>query len=343
MSLNSSPLFPLPLRRAGRFAPTPTGPLHVGNAYAALLSWVASRAAGEAQLLRIDDLDLRSLPQGCLAGQLEDLAWLGLSYDEGDREGGPNGPYRQSARGAYYRRALELLNERGLLYPCDCSRRELAALAPHGDGGPVYPGLCRPAEPQPLPSLDELPAPRGRPPALRLNLHAAAPLLRELWGQSEGPIEVCFRDKIQGDQCYLLLEELGDFVLRRGDGVYAYQLACAIDDAVQCGGGLIVRGADLLSSTARQLTLLTLFGLPIPRYAHCALIVDEGGERLAKRRRSTTLSGLREAGVSSATLRASLATLWGGPADAELERQVERFSIEELPRGPVSWSQSQLF
>ncbi|MEE2644132.1 MAG: glutamate--tRNA ligase family protein [Myxococcota bacterium] len=327
----------------GRFAPTPTGPLHVGNGYTAILSWVASRSLGEGQLLRIDDLDLRALPAGCLDAQLSDLAWLELDYDESPALGGAVPPYRQSERSSLYQSALAHLNELGLLYPCTCSRREVAAYAPHDtDGVPIYQGHCRPKNPTPLPSLS-LPPRDGRRPALRINLPAAFNLLKTKGSAllSESGAVVSFQDAVWGRQSYALNTALGDFVLRRGDGVYAYQLACAVDDGLQ-SAGLIVRGADLLSSTARQLIIIELLGLPRPRYAHCALIVDDTGERLAKRRESTTLAGLNAAGVSSAALRAYLSTLWGGPGVSDWRALIESFSLTQLPKTPARWDPLQL-
>ncbi len=334
-----------PARRAGRFAPTPTGALHLGNASTALLAHLCARALGHASLLRIDDLDPRATPAGCLEGQLEDLEWLGLRYDEGPREGGPCGPYAQSARGGRYALALERLNARGLLYLCACSRKELAALAPHaGEEGAPYPGRCRPALPPRLrPPLDlsALTAPllRGAPAPLAPELLGGALRLDLEGAVAEGllPRALTLRDEVAGEGRYDLTGQVGDFVVCRRDGVFAYQLACAVDDVSQ-GCEVVVRGEDLLTSTARQRALLCCLGLPLeshPRYAHVALIVDAGGERLAKRRESTQLRGLRAAGVSPAEVRRALAEAWGAPPTGDLDLLTEWCALSRLPRGAV--------
>ena len=330
-SPNQQPI-PLLKRRAGRFAPTPTGALHVGNGYTALLAHLCARHFDHASLLRVDDLDVRALPSGCLEAQLEDLSWLGIEYDESPALGGPAGPYRQSERGGVYSEALRQLNDQGLLYPCDCSRKEIAALAPHAqDEGVIYPGVCRPEHPAPI-SLDDLPQERGRPPALRLNLHEAVK-------RRQGS-HIEWIDHIAGPQSFHLLNAVGDFVVRRGDGVFAYQLACAVDDLLQ-GCALILRGDDLLTSTARQLMIMELIGVSQdhrPAYAHVGLVVDAQGERLAKRAKSTQLSGLRAAGHSPYATRESLSVAWGGPPTGDLDLLIERFKLSSLPTGPVCWS-----
>jgi len=326
------------LTPCGRFAPTPTGALHVGNGYTALLAHISAKARGLKSVLRVDDLDPRATPAGCVEDQLEDLSWLGIRYDESPTTGGPRGPYDQGSRAELYRRALESLNQKGLLYPCRCSRRELAALAPHAsDEGVIYPGLCRPSLPphkrEPL-NLDE-PNERGvRSYALRFDLIGAIQegLLSE---------ELRFIDELMGAQAFSLIDQVGDFVVRRRDDVCAYQLACLVDDVSQrCA--LVLRGADLLTSTARQLALATCLGVPgelIPSYAHVGLVVDAQGERLAKRNQSCQLSGLREAGVSACALRESLARAWGAPSPTgDLDALIEDFQLSALPRRSVRWS-----
>jgi len=344
----SSPL-DAPARRAGRFAPTPTGALHLGNASTALLAHLCARALGHAAVLRVDDLDPRATPPGCLDGQLEDLDWLGLRYDEGPREGGPCGPYLQSARGARYALALDHLNARGLLYACTCSRKELAALAerapraPHaGEEGPPYPGRCRPTLPprlRPPLALSALTAPllRGAPPPLAPDLLAGALRLDVAGAVAEGllPPTLALHDEVAGAWGCDLRAQVGDFVVCRRDGVFAYQLACAVDDVAQ-GCAVVVRGEDLLWSTARQRALLLCLGLPLdahPRYAHVALVVDAAGERLAKRRESTQLRGLRAAGVPAAEVRRALSESWGGPPTGDLDLLAEWLTLARLPRG----------
>jgi glutamyl-tRNA synthetase len=270
----------------GRFAPSPTGELHLGSAATALVTWLAARSASGRLILRVEDIDGPRVVAGVEESQLEDLRWLGLDWDEGPDGGGEHGPYRQSERGARYEEALRRLSERGLVYACDCSRAELQriASAPHaGEEGPRYPGLCR----------DKGPAPRvwRRPPALRL----AVP-----------PGTVCFRDRFQGEQRQSVLDAVGDFVLKRGDGVYSYQLAVVVDDLAM-GVTEVVRGADLVDSTPRQILLAELLGGTPPAYAHAPLVLASDGSRLAKRARGVSLRDHRAAGRPAPAVVAELA------------------------------------
>jgi glutamyl-tRNA synthetase len=274
----------------GRFAPSPTGDLHLGSAATALVAWLAARAAGASFVLRVEDVDAPRVVPGCEAGQLAELRWLGLDWDEGPDRGGPRGPYRQSERFASYEAALDGLRERGLTYLCDCSRAEIArvASAPHaGDEGPRYPGTCRP--------FGHATRDFRRPPAVRL----AVP-----------PGEVVVRDRWQGESCQDVSSEVGDFVLRRGDGVFAYQLAVVVDDLAM-GIGEVVRGADLLDSSPRQVLLARLLGGEPPTFAHAPLVVGVDGERLAKRARGVPLRERRAAGESGAELVGFLSRLLG--------------------------------
>ena len=238
--------------------------MHLGNAFSALLAWLSARAAGEEFVLRIEDLD----PVRCraeYAGLLrDDLHWLGLDWD---RE-----MPLQSTRTAVYAEAFERLRSDGLLYPCFCTRNELhAASAPHAsDGTPVYAGTCR--------SLtQEQVAAQTRKPAWRIRVPDAT---------------VCYRDGVYGEVSQNLAAECGDFILRRSDGVYAYQLAVVCDDAL---GGItqVVRGRDLLSSTPRQLWLYEALGYSAPQFFHVPLLVAPDGRRLSKRERDLDLACLR--------------------------------------------------
>ncbi len=333
-------LFSNSKKNSGRFAPTPTGALHIGNAYTALLAIISAKSYGYQSILRVDDLDVRSLPQACLQGQLYDLAWLGLEFDEGLIEGGPHAPYRQSARFHIYESAVKYLNQKGLLYPCYCSRKEIAAFAPHAqDEGFVYPGTCRPKQASIL-DLDKVRQPRedGRLPALRFNTHAfrASPAL----AKKSYHRCIIYRDLVYGFQSAHLDNEIGDFVIQRKDGVYAYQLACAVDDYTQ-SCSLVARGADLITSTHRQRLMFDALGLNLnecPEYAHVALVVDETGERLAKRNRSIQLKGLREQGIKPAQVRASLSRSLGGPDTDQIDEMVKAFSWKQLPTTAVPWS-----
>lgn len=312
------------IRGAGRFAPTPTGRLHLGNARTALLAWLAARRAGLRNVLRVEDLDVGAIPEGCLEGQYADLDWLGLRYDEGPRAGGPLGPYRQSERFDRYDSALRTLDEMALLYPCWCSRREVrdAARAPHAsDEGPVYPGTCRPADLRPLGGLDGIPRRRGRVPSLRFDVAGALARV--------GARDVRFADRVAGPQRFDVAAHMGDFVVRRVDGVAAYQLACAWDDAeMRCTQ--VLRGTDLLPSTARQILLLRVLGLETPEYAHVGLVLAPDGRRLAKRDDDIALARFRLGGEAGSGTVARLAALAGLPATGDLDALTEAFDLDAL-------------
>ena len=320
------------LRGACRFAPTPTGNLHIGNVRTALLSWLWARREGLRNVLRIEDLDPQAIPPGCLEGQYADLDWLGLHHDEDPRCGGPRAPYRQSERARAYRDALAALDATGVLYPCWCSRKEVAraATAPHAsDEGPVYPGTCRPARPITLGDLNALPERLGRKPALRLDVTAA---LHQL-----GLDRIEFVDVVSGPQRFDVIERMGDFVVRRVDGIAAYQLACAWDDATM-GCTHVLRGCDLLASTARQLLILRLLGQPEPAYAHVGLVTSAAGVRLAKRDGSIAIRSFRHNAAGAEPLRAALAKSAGLPATGDLERLADAFDVTKLDAGPVVWA-----
>jgi len=258
------------------------------------VAWLSARATGSSLVLRVEDLDVPRAVAGAEARQLDDLRWLGLDWDEGPDVGGPAGPYRQSERTARYEAALDTLSRQNLVYCCDCSRAEIAriASAPHpGDEGPRYPGTCR--------DLGMRPRAWKRPPALRLRVPERT---------------VVVDDALQGRVCQDVAAVVGDFVLRRGDGVFAYQLAVVVDDLAM-GVAEVVRGADLLGSTPRQVLLAELLGSAPPRYAHVPLVLAADGSRLAKRDAGTTLREHRDRGVAPGALVVGLAKLLGlGPA-----------------------------
>ena len=263
------------METVGRFAPSPSGQMHLGNLLCALLAWLSVRSQGGRYILRIEDLDTgRCRP--AYARQLEeDLRWLGLDWDEGGSLGGPHAPYEQSRRTGLYDAALDELRRRGLVYPCFCTRAQLhAASAPHReDGLTVYPGTCRRLTPEEIARRTA----SGRAPALRLRV----------------PEEVIsFTDCHMGPIREDLPSECGDFLLRRSDGLYAYQLAVVVDDAAM-GVTEVVRGADLLSSTPRQLLLYRLLDLRPPVFRHFPLLLDSGGRRLSKRDGALGLEALR--------------------------------------------------
>jgi glutamyl-tRNA synthetase len=250
----------------GRYAPSPTGELHLGNVRTALVAWLATRAARGTFVMRVEDLDPPRLIPGAEARILEDLRWLGMDWDEGPDVGGPFGPYRQSDRYPAFREALGSLAAAGRVYGCTCSRSDLKRLAsaPHaGEEGPVYPGICRASAHAFDPSVE--PDPKGRSPALRFAV---------------APGEVCFDDHLAGRTCQAVDRQVGDFVVRRADGLYADQLAVVVDDGLM-GINQVVRGADLLDSTPRQIQLFEALGYPVPAFAHVPLTLDADGNRLS--------------------------------------------------------------
>jgi len=265
-----------------RFAPSPTGLLHAGSAWAALASWAFAKQRGGTWILRVEDIDTPRIRAGSLESILDDLRFLGLAWDEGPGVGGIYAPYTQSERTALYEDALRELTRLGLVYPCDCSRKEIQAAseasAPHG-AETRYPGTCRDKSPQ---------RSFRRLPALRLRVPRDA--------------SVSFVDGVFGAQTENVSEAASDFVLQRGDGLFAYQLVVAIDDRAMRITD-VVRGADLLPSTARQILLMQLLGATeVPQYTHVALVVGEAGERLAKREQLATMASLRERGWSAERL-----------------------------------------
>ncbi len=305
----------------GRFAPSPTGPLHLGNARTALLAWLAARAAGGRFLLRLEDLDAPRVRPGLEARLLDELRWLGLDWEEGPDVGGPHGPYRQSQRGPAYAAALGRLRQAGLAYPCFCSRAEIAraSQAPHGpaDDGPRYPGTCRE-----LSDAERAARARARAPAWRFRV-------------PPGP--VAFDDLVHGPQQVDVASQAGDFVVARADGIAAYQLAVVVDDTAMRVTD-VVRGDDLLPSTARQVLLYRALGEAPPRFAHVPLVVGRDGERLAKRHGALSIAELRARGDDPRAVAGRLAHLSGlAPGGARVAPRdlVSGFSLERVPRAPA--------
>ncbi|HVU44563.1 MAG TPA: glutamate--tRNA ligase family protein [Terracidiphilus sp.] len=281
----------------GRIAPSPTGYLHVGHARTFWTAWQRARDAGGALVMRMEDLDPDRSRSAYSDAAMEDLHWLGIRWLEGPDKGGPFGPYVQSRRRSHYLAAWRRLLKLGYLFPCRCSRRDLVTAlgAPHEsiqpgklealDDEPVYPGTCRPfqgAAPQlPGPTAGELDDPGG------CNWR-----FRVLDGEA-----IEFVDGKMGPQRFVAGVDFGDFLVWRRDGVPSYQLACVVDDAAMCITE-VVRGADLLKSTARQILLNRALGLRDPLWYHCPLVVDHNGRRLAKRHDALSLRTLRQRGLT---------------------------------------------
>jgi glutamyl-tRNA synthetase len=288
----------------GRFAPSPTGTLHVGNLRTALVAWLFARGQDARYLVRMEDLDTGRVRERFYDEQLADLAALGLDWD---------GPVvRQSQRIGLYEDALAALRAAGLVYECWCTRAEIreAASAPHGElPEGSYPGTCLRLSASERAEREA----SGRPPALRVHAGAA---------------RAGFEDRIAG-HCEGVVD---DFVVRRNDGAFAYNLAVVVDDADQ-GVREVVRGADLLDSTPRQLWLGARLGLPAPRHAHVALMLGPDGERLAKRHGAVTLADRAALGQTADDVRDELAASLGLCARGEAltpAELVERFSVGDL-------------
>ena len=292
----------------GRYAPSPSGRMHLGNLMCCLLAWLSAKSKGGQVLLRIEDLDAQRCPRRYADAIIDDLAWLGLAAD------GPEPPVYQSERSAVYAQYFEELARRGLVYPCFCSRSQLhAASAPHrSDGQVVYAGTCRGLTPAEIAART-----KTRAPAWRVQV----------------PDEViAFEDGHMGHYAENLARDCGDFYLRRADGVFAYQLAVVVDDAAM-GVTEVVRGCDLLGSTPRQIYLQHLLGLPTPHYAHIPLLMSPDGRRLSKRDRDLDLGELRTRFGTPEALLGWLAGQTGIAPDTTprtAEQLVEHFSWDVI-------------
>lgn len=277
---------PRPYR--GRLAPSPTGYLHLGHARTFWIAWRRARARHGQLVFRNEDLDRSRCRPEFVVAMTDDLRWFGLDWDEGPDVGGPCAPYAQSARLPFYRSAFERLRSTGAVYPCTCSRKDIAQAlqAPHAvDDEPLYPGTCRP---------DRAPADRAKPrPGTPCSWRFRVPD-----GESIG-----FDDAGQGAQAFVAGRDFGDFVIWRPDDLPSYQLACVVDD-LSMAISEVVRGADLLRSTARQLLLYRALNAAPPAFFHCPLVTDEHGVRLAKRHDALSLRALRQGGATPEGLRA---------------------------------------
>ena len=291
----------------GRFAPSPSGRMHLGNLWSCLLAWLAARSAGGEIVLRLEDLDPDRCRREYCDQIMRDLEWLGLDWD--------GQPVYQSERTASYAAAFQELEGQGLIYPCFCTRAErLAASAPHqSDGTAVYNGRCARLTTEERAELS-----KSRRPAWRVRV-------------PEKTITFC--DLLQENYGEDLKRECGDFILRRSDGVFAYQLAVVVDDAIM-GVNQVVRGRDLLSSTPRQLWLQDRLGLPHPEYGHLPLLLAPDGRRLAKRDRDLELGRLQEEYTAPQLvgLLAHAARLTDRPEAATPQELLPLFSWEKLPK-----------
>ena len=296
----------------GRYAPSPSGRMHLGNLMCCLLAWLSAKSKGGQVLLRIEDLDTQRCPRVFADAIIDDLAWLGLAAD------GPQPPVYQSERAEIYQHYYDILACRGLVYPCFCSRSQLhAASAPHrSDGQVIYAGTCRSLTP-----AEAAERRKTRAPAWRVQV----------------PDEtIAFTDGHLGPYAENLARDCGDFYLRRADGVFAYQLAVVVDDA-RMGVTEVVRGADLLSSTARQLYLYRLLGLPAPKFAHCPLLLAPDGRRLSKRDGDQSLENLR-AKYTAQEIVGRLAFAYGlqpEPAPRTPESLIPDFSWDKVPKQDI--------
>lgn len=289
----------------GRFAPTPSGRLHLGNIFSAMVAYLSAKSRGGECLLRIEDLDKSRCPDSAVDLMTDDLDWFGFRFD--------GKILKQSERTEIYDEYFSRLDEAGLVYPCYCSRAQLhAATAPHGDT-PVYDGRCRNLKPELRPD---------RPPAMRLIV----------------PDEtIAFTDRLQGERSQNLKTDCGDFIIRRSDRTYAYQLAVVIDDALS-GVTEVVRGVDLLSSSPRQIYLYRLLGFNPPEFLHVPLVTDGNGERLSKRGGYSNLEYLRSAYRSSEKIIGAIAFAAGlipSPEPTTLDDLVTVFDITKLRKSDV--------
>lgn len=296
----------------GRLAPSPTGHLHLGHARSFLVAWWHARARGGRIVLRIEDLDVERVKPGMIDATIEDLTWLGLDWD--------GAPIVQSEGRAHIDAAADALLARGLAYPCTCTRKEVqaAASAPHaGDATTRYPGTCRGR----WRTLAEAERATGRSACLRFVVR-------------EGPVAI--EDGIHGPRTYDVAHDVGDFPIQRRAGSPAYQLAVVVDDARQ-GVTEIVRGDDLLESSARQALLQEALGLPRPRWWHLPLVVDEAGRRYAKRSDDIALAHLRAIGTRPERVVGWVARRSGVASEPEVKASevLSRFAMERVPREPV--------
>lgn len=300
----------------GRFAPTPSGRIHLGNMFSSLLAWLYAKTAGGRIILRIEDLDSIRCPRKNADQLARDLEWLGLIWDSGAYTADNDQQYFQSQRFAVYEQYFKELTQQELVYPCFCTRAELhAAEAPHlSDGRVLYAGTCRN-----LTCAEQQQKALLKAPAYRIKVNN---------------IPIGFTDGNYGYHEYDLTRECGDFIIRRSDGVYAYQLAVVIDDALM-GINQVVRGCDLLTSTPMQLYLYQLLKLPVPKFIHIPLLTAPDGRRLAKRDKDWDLDYLRTVYSSPEPIIGYLAFLAGQlqhPEPLSAAELLKIFNPQKIPK-----------
>ncbi len=309
----------------GRLAPSPTGAQHVGNARTYLLAWLSVRSRRGRVVMRIEDLDSPRVKQWAVDQAMEDLRWLGLDWDEGPDVGGPNSPYIQTARSGIYQEAFALLREREQVYPCTCSRSDVAAAAsaPHAaHEGPVYPGTC----------------------AKRSVSDASSLSQQYSWRFRSSEAASSLADVVLGHRQMSVARDLGDFVVAKGDGTPGYQLAVVLDDHAM-GVTEVLRGDDLIASAFRQLDVFDAFDWSSPTFAHVPLVTGPDGRRLAKRHGDTRLSTLREQGVRAEQLIGLLAQSCGLRKTSEpttARELLADFDLTKLPSAPFVYRDGML-
>ena len=296
----------------GRFAPTPSGFAHVGNLFCFLLAWLSAKQQGGDIVLRIEDLDTLRTSDALALETMDDLLWLGLTWDKGPAPEEAGGAYYQSRRTDIYDTYFQALEQKGLVYPCYCSRTDVKmASAPHlSDGRTVYPGTCRTLSPAQRSAQTRIPA----------------------WRIQVPPQSICFTDGLQGLYSQNLETECGDFPIRRADGVYCYHFAVTVDDALM-GVTEVVRAKDLLSSTPQQIYLYEALDFPVPKFIHIPTVLDANGNRLAKRDSSISLQDLRRCYTREQILGklAFLAGLQPDDTPKSLEQLLDVFSWDRVP------------
>ena len=292
-------------RVTGRFAPTPSGRLHLGNLLCAMLAYLSARSQGGRFLLRIEDLDIPRCPASLSQAAIDDLTALGFTWDEP--------PLYQSQRSDIYRQALDALTAKGFTYPCFCTRAQLhASVAPNlGDTQVIYAGTCAHLTPDEIAEKS-----KTRSPAIRVRMPDE---------------EIAFTDGLFGAQQENLARDCGDFIIRRSDGLYGYQLAVVVDDALS-GVTEVVRGRDILSATPRQIYLQHLLGYEMPRYLHIPLLMDKDGRRLAKRDKDMDLTALLKRFTPEELLGqlAFAAHLQEEPRPASLEALIPLWDVKKI-------------